>query len=408
MVTRSGHFPLIDSIRGIALLSVVAAHSSFFMGLSGSNSLSEVRFDFAVRVFFIISAFLLYRPYVRARLRAEERPRFRAYGWRRLLRIVPPYWTALTLIAIWLGLSYVFTAEGVPIYYGLAQVYFPEYALGGLTQAWSLCVEIVFYALLPLIVVLMRRLRARDERQIVRQELAMAALLFALSLAYKAWLVSAGAIGDLDLLVLQLNTMAFLDDFALGMALATISAVYEGREHDSAALRAVDRFPGVPWLVAIAVTIVVSTQLGLSGQLGDPLERGQYLPRHYLLGLVAVALLLPALYGQARRGLVRRILASRVLLFLGLLSYSVYLWHFAVLEQLARWDFAEVAQSTTSWIWFPVALAASVAIASVSYYLVERPALKLKRLVPYGPPEPPPQEAIAEPAPASPARPQAG
>jgi peptidoglycan/LPS O-acetylase OafA/YrhL len=53
-------FPLIDSIRAIALVAVIAAHSSFFMARGGSTSLSHLHFDFSVRVFFMISAFLLY------------------------------------------------------------------------------------------------------------------------------------------------------------------------------------------------------------------------------------------------------------------------------------------------------------------------------------------------------------
>jgi peptidoglycan/LPS O-acetylase OafA/YrhL len=150
-------FPLMDSIRAIALLAVVAAHASFFMSVGGATSLSHLRFDFSVRVFFMISGFLLYRPFVRARLREWEAPSTAAYFWRRLLRIVPAYWVALTAIAIWLGISYVFSARGVPTYYGFAQVYQPGWAVGGLPQAWSLCVEVLFYVMLPAWAWLMRR-----------------------------------------------------------------------------------------------------------------------------------------------------------------------------------------------------------------------------------------------------------
>ena len=100
MNTRSHRFPLLDSVRGIAAVAVVAAHASFFMALGGSDSLSHLRFDFSVRVFFMISAFLLYRPWVRARLAEWEPPSAVAFGWRRFLRVIPPYWLALTVIAI--------------------------------------------------------------------------------------------------------------------------------------------------------------------------------------------------------------------------------------------------------------------------------------------------------------------
>ena len=67
MNVHAYRFPLLDSTRAIALLAVVTAHASFFMRFGGDDSLSHVRFDFSVRVFFMISAFLLYRPYVRTR-----------------------------------------------------------------------------------------------------------------------------------------------------------------------------------------------------------------------------------------------------------------------------------------------------------------------------------------------------
>jgi peptidoglycan/LPS O-acetylase OafA/YrhL len=394
---RAVNFPLMDSIRAIALLSVIGAHTAFFIAESGQEILTEVRFDFAVRVFFVISAFLLYRPFVRSRLGHYPPPALRAFAWRRLLRIVPPYWLALTVVAIWLGLHYVFTADGVPIYYGFAQIYWPDKAVGGIVQAWSLCVEVIFYALLPVIAALMRRLPSHDRRRQLAQELWMAALLFAIGTAYKVAIVQAGTLEDPGLVVLQLNTLAFLDDFALGMALATLSVWYEGARELPRPLRVLDRFPGLAWLAALAAVWVVSTQLGITGELGEPVEGAAYIERHYLFTVVALGLVLPAMFGDPRKGLVRRLLANRALLYLGMVSYAVYLYHFAVLIQLQRWDFGGFAADTTAWLWYPVALGGGVLLATASWYLVERPFLRLKRLVPSRP-EPPAGQAFAEPA----------
>jgi peptidoglycan/LPS O-acetylase OafA/YrhL len=207
-------------VRGIALLAVVAAHSSFFMSLGGSTALSHLRFDFSVRVFFMISAFLLYRPWVRARLAEWEAPSAAAFGWRRFLRIMPAYWVALTVIALWIGLDYVFTWHGIWTYYGLLQVYQPGWAVGGLTQAWTLCVEVVFYASLPVWGALMRRLRASSNAQKVKQELIGCAVLLLISLVYKVAITATGAIDGRSGVPLQLNTLTFLDDFAIGAGCA--------------------------------------------------------------------------------------------------------------------------------------------------------------------------------------------
>jgi peptidoglycan/LPS O-acetylase OafA/YrhL len=102
----------------------------------------------------------------------------------------------------------------------------------------------------------------------------------------------------------------------------------------------------------------------------------------------------PAVFGDQARGLVRRVLANRVLLWIGLVSYSLFLYHLAVVIQVSRWG--PPAQGL-------VALAMSLAIAAASYYVIERPLMRLKGLVKGGP-EPAPMEAIAEPAPTTPAR----
>jgi peptidoglycan/LPS O-acetylase OafA/YrhL len=389
-------FPLLDSVRGIALLAVVAAHSSFFMSLGGSTSLSHLRFDFSVRVFFMISAFLLYRPWVRARLAEWDAPSAAAFGWRRFLRIMPAYWVALTLIALWLGISYVFWTHGLWTYYGLLQVYQPNWATGGLPQAWTLCVEVVFYLCLPLWGALMRRLPAASNAAKVRQELLGCAFLFGLSFAYKVLITATGAIEGKSGLPLQLNTLTFLDDFAIGMALGVLSAWYEGRRDLPRVLRLHDRYPGISWALALGVLGIASLAVGLFGRVAANISGPEYVTRHYLLALIGVGLLLPALFGDPSRGLVRRVLANRVLTYLGVISYGVYLWHFAVLIQLQRWGFGEVAGSTGQWIWFPAALAGGVLLATISWFVVEQPATSLRGLVKTRP-APQAGEALVEP-----------
>jgi peptidoglycan/LPS O-acetylase OafA/YrhL len=86
-----------------------------------------------------------------------------------------------------------------------------------------------------------------------------------------------------------------------------------------------------------------------------------------------------------------------------MVSYGIYLWHLAILEQMDRWGFESVA-GKTSILWFAVVLPAATLIATLSYYLVERRALSLKHLV-RARPEPAPGESIAEPAPVAPTRP---
>jgi peptidoglycan/LPS O-acetylase OafA/YrhL len=133
-----------------------------------------------------------------------------------------------------------------------------------------------------------------------------------------------------------------------------------------------------------------------------------YLTRHELHAVIGAALLVPAIFCWDRGGAVRRVLAWRPLLYVGLISYGVYLWNNAVL--------IKIGDATGGWMantlgfganarfvaFFVLGTAAAVAISSASYYVFERPALSLKRLV--GPAAARAQrgEALAEPAPATP------
>ena len=99
---------------------------------------------------------------------------------------MPAYWVALTIIAIWLPVSGVFTAEGIVTYYGFLQAYDPDTITGGIGQAWTLTVEVSFYALLPLLVLAVRRLPGR----VVRSEIALVLSLFAAGVIWKAVMFS--------------------------------------------------------------------------------------------------------------------------------------------------------------------------------------------------------------------------
>jgi peptidoglycan/LPS O-acetylase OafA/YrhL len=387
---RSVRFPLMDSLRAIAALAVVGTHAAFFsQALIHWDTLRALaaRLDVGVTIFFLISGFLLYRPFVVARFAKEAPPLARAYAWRRVLRIVPAYWTALTGSAIWLGLG-VFSAGGIAVYYGLAQVYFPRYALGGLPQAWTLCVEITFYAFLPLYAWLMRRLPGEGDRARLRGELAGLAVLVLVALAWQLWRVSAApdsahAAAAQGLLYLP----AFLDHFAVGMGLAVASVALAGRGLPGG-LGLLERYPGLPWLGAAAAFLVVSTGIGLDGVGGltEPTNTAQYFARHYLYALVALGLILPAIFGEPGQGLVRRLLGHPWLLYLGLVSYGIYLWHFSVFVQFDHWGLLEGATGPDAYaVWLLLGALGATALASASYWLVERPLLGLKRLVPMRP-----------------------
>ena len=399
MNVRAERFPLIDSLRAIAALSVLAAHAALFGGLFTSSSVLRpyvTQLGAGVTVFYVISGFLLYRPFARAALADEPLPRTGAYAWRRFLRIVPAYWVALTAIALWLSLSPVFTpAWHALVLYGFGQVYSLETTPLGLPQAGTLCVEVTFYAFLPLWALATRRLAFRGQ-------LAGLAGLWLFSLAWKLGVLARLTAFSRESAPWLATLPGVLDQFAVGMALALVSA----RGVPASLGHALRR--SWPWWAAagtayVLVGLVVGIPTLDSGG-------GTYLLRHELLTVFAAGLLVPAAFAWERRDAVRRLLARRELMYIGLVSYGVYLWHYAIVQQagehLDGWMKGTLGLGATgrSALLLVVGFAGSLAVASASWYAIERPALSLKRLFGAAPRGEERGEAIAEPAPAAPAR----
>jgi peptidoglycan/LPS O-acetylase OafA/YrhL len=399
VTARHREFPLFDSLRAIAFTCVLVTHASFFAGLQGTGTRLGpfyARLDLGVDIFFVISAFLLYRPFAAAHINGGQRPRIRAFAWRRVLRIVPPYWLILTVVSLWLGTSVVFRAANVPFFYGFLQIYNPRtITLAGLPQAWSLCVEASFYVFLPLYALLIRRLPGETREQRVRMQLVGAGGLFAIGLIYNAIIGPPGLPAQMPL---HFALPAFIDYFAIGMALASLSIAQEGGARMPAPLRITERYPVLAWLLALIAFVAVSKWVGL-GVLGTRYGYSANMWRHVLYGVIAFGTVLPAVFGDPRRGVVRRILANRFLLYVGIVSYAAYLLEFAVLIQLQRWGFASVANDTTPYLWFVVAFLATIGLASISWFLYERPILRLKGLVSPAPAEPAARVSLEPPEP---------
>jgi peptidoglycan/LPS O-acetylase OafA/YrhL len=272
----------------------------------------------------------------------------------------------------------VFTPRGVIEYFGFLQTYDSSTLLGGISAAWSLCVEAAFYVMLPLWAMLLRRFSASSSRRFLRSELLGLAVLFAIGVV---WTAVGGAnahpTSAIFFDVTRLKTFlfvlpSFLDQLALGMGLAVLSVAFKERSSWPAFMRTVDRAPWIPWLVAaIAFVTVAQTPRWFADDYGV-----RFFANHELQAVIALALVTPVVFGDQRRGLGRRLLANRALIFLGVVSYSFYLWHVAVISELTRLK----AQSVLGAVGFSVAaFGLSLAIGSTSFYAIERPALRLAR-----------------------------
>ena len=366
-------FERFDGLRATAALLVFAGHTvTYLYGFTQGRArfLAAVQVaDQGVAIFFLISGFLLYRPFLVARRRGRGLS-LRDYARRRVLRIVPAYWVALSLF---LALGYVSGINGRnwPLFYGFGQIYDAADIGRGLGVAWTLCIEVTFYV--ALVVFALAAARA-DRARALRVDLVA---LVALSVASLAWRAHFNGLFD----AAKVDTLAgTLTWFALGMALAVLS-VAAGLAGDpegdrpaiaraaASAQRAAAR-PGLLWTAALGLAVVRFLVLRDSSAVAAQLLT------HVCYGLVAGCVLLPGVFAPPGRA--RSRLGSRGLRWLGLISYGVYLYHTVVIAQLnhllvrhrvaARYPLVAIGS-----------FAITCACAAASYYLLERPVMRLGR-----------------------------
>lgn len=401
----------VEGLRAIAALAVLLTHVSLSsLGNRGPFGGLLSRLDAGVAVFFVLSGYLLYRPFAAAQLRGGPRPDVRRYLRHRLVRIVPLYWLVVVVSFLFgpaRGLVLPSTAfdpaasgaTSVPLWTMIrfatfTQVYWKDSLAGPFPQAWTLATEMAFYLLLPVLAIL-AGLRIRGDRaaRVRRQWLILGAMavtaqVFRLAIVLATSPYRSGAGGN-DFTQLKAWLPNHLDLFAAGMAIAVIRVERDDRGPGEGIGRRLDRCfarpgaAGLSMFVALGALLLAGYGLGLSrtdlsyGRAGEFARHGCYV-------VVAVAAVLPVVFGRSGGGWVRRALASPPMQFLGRISYGIYLWQVLVvgrwvsspftsggLPDAARYPGAQFEVpfwSTLAWT-----LLVTVALATISFYLVERP-----------------------------------
>jgi peptidoglycan/LPS O-acetylase OafA/YrhL len=383
-----GRFASLDGYRAIAAIGVLVYHVAGYARLSFGDSLGAKFLhnlgNFGVATFFVLSGFLLYRPFVAAALADREEPNPFKYLRRRLLRIWPGYVVAL---GAFLALGLNTAKETAPDYwftlFTLTQVYRKAYGFAGLAVAWTLCIEVAFYLALPLIAGAIRALGrgATSARMRLEAQLVGLALMVAISWIYR-WFVAGPGQFDTEtypFAVFHLWLPNYLDWFAIGMALALAVAWQDRGRPLPAGLLRLARAGGVCWALTGACYFTLMLARG-SGQddLGGVAHETptQMFLRFLLNGAAAFFFLLPGILGEAPHP-INRVLSGFVPLYLGTVSYGIYLWHKVWLDKLKIGHEGGPGQVNV-WLMLAVVFVLSVVSASLSYHLVERPFLRFK------------------------------
>ncbi|WP_067968876.1 acyltransferase family protein [Mycolicibacter icosiumassiliensis] len=344
--------PAVEGMRACAAIGVVITHVAFQTGHSaGISGRLWSRFDMAVAVFFALSGFLLWRSHAAAARGLRPAPPTGHYLRSRVVRIMPAYLVSVVVI-----LALLPDAGGASLVVWLAnltmtQIYVPLTLTPGLTQMWSLAVEVSFYIVLPLLALAARRLP-------VRARIPAIAGVALLSLGW-GFLPIHTPYG-----VNPLNwAPAYGCWFGAGMLLAEWAYRPVGRVH-----RLARRRLPMALLILVAFGVAASPLAGPEGLTSATV--GQFIVRTAMGGVLAWALLAPLVLD--RPDTPHRFLASAPMVTLGRWSYGIFIWHLAALDMVFP-VIGRFAFTGDMAVVLALTLVFTIAIAAVSYALVEQP-----------------------------------
>ncbi|MCW3013120.1 MAG: acyltransferase 3 [Solirubrobacterales bacterium] len=354
----------LDGLRAIAALSVVAYHAWLYTLPRVSSATRATTPDYlwhelrlGLVLFFVLSGFLLYGPWVRSALTGSARPSTRGYAIRRAGRILPAYWLAIvgSVVLLWPhdatpGVRLP-EAQNLWLFAVFAQNFSQDTLLTLNPPTWTLAVEATFYLALPVLGVLAVRGR--------RLGVIAAPVLFLLAgTAYNYALSDQAHLAPTVTKILP----AFAPYFALGM-LAAVAA--HGRTLRRTAM----------WgLLALGCVLVA----GDAWWAADSATRGSHDQSLRIWrdtpAAAGFALVLLAVGAAAHAP---RVLSTRVMSWLGERSYGIYLWHVPLLLVLR----AEGLLPLFTLGALAVILPLTLLVAAASWRWVERPAQDWSRRV---------------------------
>jgi peptidoglycan/LPS O-acetylase OafA/YrhL len=369
-VSAGSHFGALDGYRAIAALMVVITHVAYSTGLVVTGTWGHLlgRFDFGVPLFFLMSGFLLYRPWARAALEGRTPPGHARYALRRAARILPLYWLVVVVNLAFLPEIQPVAAEQWWRHLLALQIYQPQGAIEGLSQTWSLCTEITFYIALPFLGMLALGRRPRSAESAWRRQLMVLGGMVAVAVAWNTTKVTT------DVLPFSSGYWlpAYLDWFAFGMGLALLEV--RSRQAEPPAIvrmaMAAARDQVTSLVLAASIFAVAVTPIGGSYDF-TPTGPWETMAKHWLYLGAAFFFLLPGIMGGERG--VASVLSRPVPHRLGLISYGIFLWHLMFLRMLVPalgMSFFDGGALLLTAVLLPI----TILVATVTYRLVERPA----------------------------------
>lgn len=396
---------VLDGVRGLAILFVITFH------IDWSNQNYKELWDWrtnplasavsiaggtGVTLFFVLSGFLLFMPYAKALLFAGRWPLARSFYVRRALRIMPGYYVSLFVLLLIEGRDYFLPANWPKLFLFLSFLMDSSQdtfrALNG--PYWTLAVEWQFYMILPLLtlsVFLLVR-RVPIQKRLFAVTFCLLGII-ALSLFVRFWglyfrdnpaatLLVPRPILNIGEFFLFGRSGKYIEDFAVGM-LASLCYIYaQSLASEHRFVKSLRRLS--PWLWGAGLLILVFSAMWhfqsdpttpawpLLGPLQPVYEGLSEIVLAWGYGMCIVAIL----FGPRQ---LQHLFTWTPLRWIGLISYSLYIWHLPLLQLLeallARLPgLPFYAGYALYWVWAAFVI---VPFCLLTYILIEKPGMKL-------------------------------
>lgn len=367
---RAAEIASLTGLRGFAALMVVLIHTSVLTEYSwlGVPEYGPVSL-------FVLSGFLLYRPWTRWGMRVAGRPSVVDFGRRRLLRIFPAYLVVLAVVTTVYPEDRPTSATEWFQAITLTWIYVPQDDLRtSLFQTWSLGTELSWYVALPLMggaaALVARRLPPRTGFRVTAGLLLLS---LPVSFGYRRWVEVEG----LEYyLTYSFWLPAFLFCFAAG---AMVAHLVEGERAGLVSLARLRSACDDPWaLPVLTVAVAVLATSSVAGPNGfAAVAYGEHQVRVICATGVALLMLLVAVLSPPSAP-VNRLLGARWSTAIGRWSYGIYLWHLPVIVILER-DIT-FPDGVLGLLWRLVwVLGISIPLGAATYAWVERPTIAWSR-----------------------------
>ena len=327
-----------------------------------------------VDLFFVLSGFLLATHLMEALARGRPQA-LRRYFVARVRRVFPAYWAQLAvlfLVALWVGKSIPEWAKYLPLHIPMLHFVSEPASFSINNVYWTLPIEFAFYLCLPLLAIYLLSAERRGGAASWAMLAGLYAAVLALVWTYRYAMFRRFEGDTINVIAWATSQLpGTLDVFMAGVAAAV--ALRWARARHGPWPRAREQL--VSTLLAVAGLVGVVGMMYYVDAIHEVYWRGH--PALFVwhsVTAVFAALLVAGI--SLSGGLTGALFETRVVVFLGTISYSIYLWHYPIgLWAMRAFNAQEMGAAAFFALTIPIILAAS----AVSYYLAERPFLRKAR-----------------------------